>query len=151
MHPSIPTGNFLGESHTFLQSRRAVGGLGLGDGIKTHTDKWMTGGGTSPMEYIARVKPIEVKGSVAVCYGGVEPALGHEVRQRGLARPARRSARPPIPRGSRFWWPTRYQPHYSDACAQVEYIKVTGRGADNPSACKYCGLRYYQAKGHHGH
>lgn len=90
---------------------RATGGLGLGDGIKTHTEKWFWGKGPTPMEYILRVEPIANKGSVAACYGGVEPALGHE----------------------------------------VEYIKVTGRSKDDPAVCKYCGLRYYEAPGHHGH
>ena len=63
-----------------LIARRGTGALGMGDGIKTHTDKWMIGKGPSPMDMIAKIEPIEAKGDVAVCYGGVEPALGHEVR-----------------------------------------------------------------------
>lgn len=33
----------------------------------------------SPMDLIAKVKPIEVSSFVARCVGGVEPALGHPV------------------------------------------------------------------------
>ena len=71
---------------------RATGGLGLGDGIKTHTEKWFWGKGPTPMEYILRVEPIANKGSVAACYGGVEPALGHEVRRAEAAGSPRRSS-----------------------------------------------------------
>ncbi|GLC44367.1 hypothetical protein PLESTB_000477000 [Pleodorina starrii] len=54
---------------------RATSGLGLGDGIKNHTDKWLQGG-KSPMEYINEVEPIKVKGLVVASYGSDDPALG---------------------------------------------------------------------------
>ncbi|GIL99617.1 hypothetical protein Vretimale_4742, partial [Volvox reticuliferus] len=54
---------------------RATSGLGLGDGIKNHTDKWLQVG-KSPMEYINEVEPIKVKGLVVASYGSDDPALG---------------------------------------------------------------------------
>ncbi|CAG9462369.1 unnamed protein product [Pedinophyceae sp. YPF-701] len=59
---------------------RSTSGLGVDDGITSHTDKWLDRGKTSPMEYVAKIAPVEVKGKgVAVCYGHEDPALGHEV------------------------------------------------------------------------
>ncbi|KAG2442658.1 hypothetical protein HXX76_002742 [Chlamydomonas incerta] len=55
---------------------RATSGLGLGDGIKNHTDKWLDGDKKSPMEYINEVAPIKVKGLVVASYGSDDPALG---------------------------------------------------------------------------
>ncbi|KAG2499982.1 hypothetical protein HYH03_002265 [Edaphochlamys debaryana] len=54
---------------------RATSGLGLGDGIFNHTDKWMQGG-KSPMEYISEVPPVKVKGLVVASHGSDDPALG---------------------------------------------------------------------------
>eukprot|EP00793_Prasinoderma_coloniale_P001139 PRCOL_00006130-RA len=60
---------------------RGTSGVGLGDGISAHTDKWMTPGTgkKSPMELIAEVAPIGVEEDVAVCYGHEDPVLGHPV------------------------------------------------------------------------
>lgn len=45
-----------------------------------HTAKWMQEHyKKSPMELIAVVPPIEVKGRIAVCEGAKDPALGHPV------------------------------------------------------------------------
>ncbi|GFR41100.1 hypothetical protein Agub_g1744 [Astrephomene gubernaculifera] len=54
---------------------RATSGLGLGDGIQNHTDKWLQGG-KSPMQYIDEVEPIKVKGLVVASHGSDDPALG---------------------------------------------------------------------------
>ncbi|PNH05808.1 NADH dehydrogenase [ubiquinone] iron-sulfur protein 6, mitochondrial [Tetrabaena socialis] len=56
---------------------RATSGLGLGDGIKNHTDKWLqASGGKSPMQYINEVPPVKVKGLVVASHGTDDPALG---------------------------------------------------------------------------
>ncbi|MEW5303277.1 MAG: hypothetical protein WDW38_001598 [Sanguina aurantia] len=61
---------------SFLNDLRSTSGLGLGDGIKTHTGKWLQGSAKSPMEYIQEVKPIKVSGTVVASHGSDNPALG---------------------------------------------------------------------------
>lgn len=61
---------------------RSSSALGLGDGITSHTEKWLQPDGKtptnskSPMEYIAETEPIKVKGSVVASMGTDDPALG---------------------------------------------------------------------------
>lgn len=61
---------------------RSTSGLGLGDGIHSHTEKWLQADDKtpmntkSPMEYIAEVEPIEVQASVVASYGSDDPGLG---------------------------------------------------------------------------
>lgn len=33
----------------------------------------------------------------------------------------------------------------------IEFIKLDRRDGASPATCKYCGLRYQMAAGHHGH
>lgn len=56
---------------------RSTSGLGLGDGLKSHTAKWLEGNKLKvPMECIEQAEPIEVEGLVAISYGSDDPALG---------------------------------------------------------------------------
>jgi hypothetical protein len=40
------------KSIAFEGDLRSTSGLGLGDGLKSHTDKWLQGGSKTPLEYI---------------------------------------------------------------------------------------------------
>jgi len=63
-------------AQAFEGDLRSTSGLGLGDGLYTHTSKWDQSGGKSPMEYILSAKPIKVHGAVVASYGSENPALG---------------------------------------------------------------------------
>ena len=64
----IPTTTTVGQA--FVGDLRSTSGLGLGDGLKTHTDKWLQGGGQkTPMEYIQSAEPIKVHGAVVASHG----------------------------------------------------------------------------------
>lgn len=41
----------------------------MGDGIDTHTGKWLQKGQKSPMEYIQAAEPIKVHGPVVASHG----------------------------------------------------------------------------------
>jgi NADH dehydrogenase (ubiquinone) Fe-S protein 6 len=60
----------------YLGDLRSTSGLGLGDGIKSHTGKWLQQGLKSPMDFIQAAEPIKVSGSVVASYGSDDPALG---------------------------------------------------------------------------
>lgn len=60
----------------FKGDLRSTSGLGIGDGIKNHTSKWLQGNQKSPMEYINEVEPIKVHGLVVASRGTDDPALG---------------------------------------------------------------------------
>lgn len=60
----------------FKGDLRATSGLGLGDGLHSHTAKWLQGKQKSPMQYISEAEPIKVKGTVVASYGSDDPALG---------------------------------------------------------------------------
>ncbi len=64
------------QSIAFAGDLRSTSGLGMGDGIKSHTEKWLQGNVKSPMEYIQETEPIKVKGSVVASYGSDDPGLG---------------------------------------------------------------------------
>ena len=49
-----------------------------GDGMDTHTSKWLSEGREGPMEMIQRVPPSPVKANVVACRGG-QSQLGHPV------------------------------------------------------------------------
>mmetsp|Transcript_5341 Transcript_5341/g.11685 ORF Transcript_5341/g.11685 Transcript_5341/m.11685 type:complete len:160 (-) Transcript_5341:584-1063(-) len=73
---SIPTA--IGGA-AFPGDLRSTSGLGKGDGLKTHTDKWLQGDQKSPMQYIAEAEPIKVEGPVVASYGTEDPLLGGPV------------------------------------------------------------------------
>eukprot|EP00878_Enallax_costatus_P003006 GHUV01003204.1.p1 GENE.GHUV01003204.1~~GHUV01003204.1.p1 ORF type:complete len:161 (+),score=45.35 GHUV01003204.1:187-669(+) len=60
----------------YVGDLRSTSGLGLGDGIKNHTGKWLQKGLKSPMDYIQEAEPIKVSGAVVASYGSDDPALG---------------------------------------------------------------------------
>ncbi|KAI8463806.1 MAG: NADH:ubiquinone oxidoreductase 13 kd-like subunit [Monoraphidium minutum] len=60
----------------FVGDLRSTSGLGMGDGKTTHTDKWLTAGAKSPMDYIQEAEPIKVSGAVVASYGSDDPSLG---------------------------------------------------------------------------
>eukprot|EP00199_Chlamydomonas_sp_CCMP681_P003227 CAMPEP_0119108868 /NCGR_PEP_ID=MMETSP1180-20130426/15885_1 /TAXON_ID=3052 ORGANISM="Chlamydomonas cf sp, Strain CCMP681" /NCGR_SAMPLE_ID=MMETSP1180 /ASSEMBLY_ACC=CAM_ASM_000741 /LENGTH=151 /DNA_ID=CAMNT_0007094539 /DNA_START=94 /DNA_END=549 /DNA_ORIENTATION=+ len=60
----------------FGNDLRGVSGLGLGDGITNHTDKWLSKGHKSPMQYIQEAPPILVEGPVVASHGTEDPTLG---------------------------------------------------------------------------
>eukprot|EP00201_Polytomella_parva_P014675 CAMPEP_0175050952 /NCGR_PEP_ID=MMETSP0052_2-20121109/7529_1 /TAXON_ID=51329 ORGANISM="Polytomella parva, Strain SAG 63-3" /NCGR_SAMPLE_ID=MMETSP0052_2 /ASSEMBLY_ACC=CAM_ASM_000194 /LENGTH=132 /DNA_ID=CAMNT_0016315181 /DNA_START=37 /DNA_END=435 /DNA_ORIENTATION=- len=60
----------------FKGDLRGTSAVGLGDGLYSHTSKWMQGNGKSPMDYINEVEPIKVKGLVVASHGTDDPALG---------------------------------------------------------------------------
>jgi len=55
---------------------RGTSGLGKGDGLKTHTSKWLQGDQKPPIVYINEAEPIKVEGPVVASYGTDDPALG---------------------------------------------------------------------------
>jgi NADH dehydrogenase (ubiquinone) Fe-S protein 6 len=63
-------------AQAFEGDLRSTSGLGLGDGLYTHTEKWDQSSNKSPMEYILAAKPIKVHGAVVASYGSENPALG---------------------------------------------------------------------------
>ncbi|KFM26607.1 hypothetical protein F751_2194 [Auxenochlorella protothecoides] len=63
-------------AQAFKGDVRSTSGLGMGDGLTTHTSKWMDGNGKSPMEYIQAAEPIKVHGLTVASYGSDDPALG---------------------------------------------------------------------------
>lgn len=63
----------------FESDLKSVSGLGVGDGIKTHTGKWLQGDRKSPMQYVSEVEPKKVKGLVVACRGSDHPSLGAPV------------------------------------------------------------------------
>mmetsp|Transcript_28196 Transcript_28196/g.71901 ORF Transcript_28196/g.71901 Transcript_28196/m.71901 type:complete len:151 (-) Transcript_28196:273-725(-) len=71
----IPT--TVGGGQAFANDMRGASGLGLGDGIKNHTDKWlMDKNQKSPMQWIKEAEPILVEGPVVASYGSEDPSLG---------------------------------------------------------------------------
>eukprot|EP00884_Botryococcus_braunii_P003479 jgi/Botrbrau1/13131/Bobra.0187s0086.1 len=66
----------------FYGDLRSTSGLGLGDGLTSHTAKWLQvgkfydGNDKSPMEFISEAPPIKVSGAVVASYGADDPALG---------------------------------------------------------------------------
>lgn len=60
----------------FKGDLRSTSGLGLGDGLTTHTSKWLQGDHKSPMQYIQESEPIKVHGLVVASRGSDDPALG---------------------------------------------------------------------------
>ncbi|KAG1669000.1 hypothetical protein FOA52_000593 [Chlamydomonas sp. UWO 241] len=60
----------------FTGDLRSTSGLGMGDGCKTHTDKWLQGNTKSPMQWLSEVEPIKVSGPVIASHGTDDPALG---------------------------------------------------------------------------
>ncbi|CAK0741333.1 hypothetical protein CVIRNUC_001317 [Coccomyxa viridis] len=69
----------------FPGDNRSSSGLGLGDGLTSHTAKWLQDDGhfdgnlKSPMEYIHDAPPIKVHGAVVASFGSEDPALGAPV------------------------------------------------------------------------
>lgn len=69
----------------FVGDNRSSSGLGLGDGLTSHTSKWLqtdghySGNYKSPMEYIHDAPPIKVHGSIVASFGSDDPALGAPV------------------------------------------------------------------------
>ncbi|KAJ9508236.1 hypothetical protein QJQ45_011741 [Haematococcus lacustris] len=59
----------VGGGQAFDNDLRGVSGLGLGDGIKDHTSKWMQSSGKSPMQWIKEAEPVLVEGPVVASYG----------------------------------------------------------------------------------
>lgn len=68
-----------GDGAAFKGDLRSTGGLGLGDGIETHTGKWMDGPGKTPMEWVHSKEPIECHGLTVASYGSDDPSLGAPV------------------------------------------------------------------------
>lgn len=68
-----------GDGAAFEGDLRATSGLGLGDGIESHTGKWMAGPGKSPMEWVHSMEPIECHGLTVASYGSDDPSLGAPV------------------------------------------------------------------------
>lgn len=80
--PEIPLTH--GGGAAYDNDLRSTSGLGLGDGITNHTEKWLQvsiphpplllslpqGDDKSPIEYVNEVEPIKVHGLVAVSHGG---------------------------------------------------------------------------------
>ena len=65
----IPTTGAPGKSGAaFPNDLRSTSGLGLGDGLSSHTDKWLDEG-VSPMDLIASVPPIGVDVKIFACRG----------------------------------------------------------------------------------
>ncbi|KAK9840299.1 hypothetical protein WJX74_007131 [Apatococcus lobatus] len=58
---------------------RSSSGLGLGDGLTSHTSKWQQGNYKSPMQWSHEQEPIKVRGNVVASYGSEDPALGAPV------------------------------------------------------------------------
>lgn len=75
---NIPRTTMIGQS--FVGDLRSTSGLGVGDGCKTHTSKWLQGDQTSPLEYIQATEPVKVHGLTVACYGVEDPALGAPVQ-----------------------------------------------------------------------
>ncbi|KAF5833507.1 mitochondrial NADH:ubiquinone oxidoreductase 13kD-like subunit [Dunaliella salina] len=71
---TIPT--TIGGGQAFPNDLRSTSGLGAGDGIVSHTEKWMHSDRKSPMQYIQEQEPILVEGPVVASYGSDDPALG---------------------------------------------------------------------------
>mmetsp|Transcript_965 Transcript_965/g.2304 ORF Transcript_965/g.2304 Transcript_965/m.2304 type:complete len:165 (+) Transcript_965:42-536(+) len=71
---AIPT--TIGGGQAFPNDLRSTSGLGAGDGIVSHTEKWMHSDRKSPMQYIQEAEPILVEGPVVASYGSDDPALG---------------------------------------------------------------------------
>lgn len=71
---SVPVTKFPGQA--FVGDMRSTSGLGKGDGINNHTDKWLYGNIKSPLEWIQEAEPIKVSGPVVASYGSDDPALG---------------------------------------------------------------------------
>jgi NADH dehydrogenase (ubiquinone) Fe-S protein 6 len=73
-------GNVITEQGAaFPGDLRSTSGLGIGDGIENHTEKWMEGPGKTPMEYIHSHEPMKVHGLTVASYGSDDPALGAPV------------------------------------------------------------------------
>ncbi|KAK9819624.1 hypothetical protein WJX72_000363 [[Myrmecia] bisecta] len=73
----------------YLGDLRSTSALGLGDGLTSHTSKWLQGPGKSPMEYCQEAEPIKVSGAVVASYGSDNPGLGCPVEYinlRGTSR-----------------------------------------------------------------
>jgi len=71
---TVPVTKYPGQA--FVGDLRSTSGLGKGDGINNHTDKWLQGDIKSPLEYIQEAEPIKVSGAVVASYGSDDPALG---------------------------------------------------------------------------
>jgi len=69
----------------FPGDNRSSSGGGLGDGLVSHTAKWLQEDGgfdgnlKSPMEFIHEAPPIKVHGAVVASFGSEDPALGAPV------------------------------------------------------------------------
>jgi NADH dehydrogenase (ubiquinone) Fe-S protein 6 len=92
---------------------RSTSGLGAGDGIATHTAKWLQPAADgavpkTPMEWIREAEPIEVHAPVVASTGGGDPALGCPVEYINLKGTTRE--RPAVCKytGDRFWAPKEY-------------------------------------------
>lgn len=70
------------QGQAFIGDLRSTSGLGLGDGLTSHTAKWFdpkslaSNAPKVPMEYIQESQPIKVHGAVVASYGSENPALG---------------------------------------------------------------------------
>ncbi|PSC68241.1 NADH dehydrogenase [ubiquinone] iron-sulfur mitochondrial [Micractinium conductrix] len=60
----------------FVGDLRSTSALCVGDGITTHTAKWLQGNHRSPLEYIQAAEPMKVHGLVVASNGSNDPALG---------------------------------------------------------------------------
>jgi NADH dehydrogenase (ubiquinone) Fe-S protein 6 len=88
---------------------RSTSGLCQGDGITTHTAKWLQGDGVkSPMEWIREAEPIEVHAPVVASTGGGDPALGCPVEYINLRGTTRDNPAVCKYTGDRFWAPKEY-------------------------------------------
>jgi len=127
----------LADSSNARADLRSSSGLGLGDGLVSHTAKWRSvapgDASPGPMELVAAAPPIAWPPAAG------DPAAAAAARPRGAgAVLARHQARPGVAVC------TGGPDVHPDLGHEVEYIRVAGRTRDNPSRCKYCGLRYYE-------
>lgn len=91
---------------SFPGDLRSSSGFGKGDGLTSHTSKWMQvracfmapstcisqppgcpqGNGKTPLQYIKEVPAIKVEGPVVASYGSDDPALGCPVSKECMQR-----------------------------------------------------------------
>jgi len=105
----VPT--TVGGGQAFANDLRSTSGLGLGDGLSSHTAKWLQGAGPglkSPMDWAREAEPIEVHANVVASTGGDDPALGCPVEYINLKGTTR--DRPAVCKytGAKYWAPKRY-------------------------------------------
>lgn len=101
--PSAVGNTITHGAQAFEGDLRSTSGLGLGDGIENHTEKWMTGPGKSPMEYLQEAEPMQVHGLVVASTGSSDPGLGCPVEYIDLRGTTREKPAVCKYTGNKYW------------------------------------------------